>query len=154
MSLLSELPMVTNKAAIPLQHPSASELPHKIGESIDQSWLRRLALEAGADDVGFVEINRPALEKDRPDIHNAFPLTKTLVSFVVRMNREPIRSPARSWPILSFIIRGTRSMLSLERLSNNSKLVEFEHSIQLWVSPWKWITFQERFGWSLIKRLQ
>ncbi len=102
MSSLSELPMVSNTAAIPLQHPSTSEPPYNIGESIDQSWLRRLALEAGADDVGFVEIHRPALETDRPDILNAFPHTKTLVSFVVRMNREPIRSPARSVANLEF----------------------------------------------------
>src|SRR5215213_2085120 len=65
-------------------------------ESLDARWLKQLVLDAGADDVGFVEIGRPALDGQREDILKAFPHTKTLVSFVVRMNREAIRTPARS----------------------------------------------------------
>src|SRR4030095_14703587 len=65
-------------------------------ESLDAGWLKQLGLEAGADDVGFVEIGRPALDGQREDIFKAFPHTKTLVSFVFRMNREAIRTPARS----------------------------------------------------------
>jgi ferredoxin-NADP reductase/Fe-S-cluster-containing hydrogenase component 2 len=64
--------------------------------SLDAAWLKRLVLDAGADDVGFVEIGRPALDDQRQDILKAFPHTKTLISFVVRMNREAIRTPARS----------------------------------------------------------
>lgn len=63
---------------------------------LDADWLRALCLEAGADNVGFVEIDRPEIDKDRADILDVFPHTKTLVSVVCRMNREPIRSPARS----------------------------------------------------------
>lgn len=65
-------------------------------ESLDAEWLKQLVLDAGADDVGFVEIGRPALDDQREDILKAFPHTKTLISFVVRMNREAIRTPARS----------------------------------------------------------
>src|SRR5438045_6539165 len=65
-------------------------------ESLDAQWLRQLVLDAGADDVGFVEIGRPALDDQRADILKAFPHAKTLISFVVRMNREAIRTPARS----------------------------------------------------------
>src|SRR5919206_3385867 len=65
-------------------------------ESLDAGWLKQLVLDAGADDVGFVEIGRPALDGQREDIFKAFPHTKTLISFVVRMNREAIRTPARS----------------------------------------------------------
>src|SRR5437764_3616026 len=65
-------------------------------ESLDGAWLKQLVLDAGADDVGFVEIGRPALDDQREDIFKAFPPTKTLISFVVRMNREAIRTPARS----------------------------------------------------------
>jgi hypothetical protein len=65
-------------------------------ESLDAGWLKQLVLDAGADDVGFVEIGRPALDDQRQDIFKAFPYTKTLISFVVRMNREAIRTPARS----------------------------------------------------------
>ncbi len=64
--------------------------------------LRQLVLDAGADDVGFVRIDRPELAEQREDILTAFPATKSLVSFVVRLNREPIRSPARSVANLEF----------------------------------------------------
>jgi NAD-dependent dihydropyrimidine dehydrogenase PreA subunit len=70
--------------------------------SIDAEWLRQLCLEAGADDVGFVEIDRPGLADQRDDILSFFPRTKTLISFVRRMNREPIRSVARSIANLEF----------------------------------------------------
>jgi ferredoxin len=58
--------------------------------------------DAGADDVGFVEIGRPALDDQREGILKAVPYTKTLISFVVRMNREAIRTPARSVSNLEF----------------------------------------------------
>jgi len=63
---------------------------------LDATWLRELCLEAGADDVGFVELERPALATERPQIERAFPRARSLVSFVVRMNRDNVRSPARS----------------------------------------------------------
>src|SRR4051812_2721014 len=63
---------------------------------LNAGWLKQLVLNAGADDVGFVEIGRPALDDQRQDILKAFPHTRTLISFVVRMNREAIRTPARS----------------------------------------------------------
>jgi epoxyqueuosine reductase QueG len=75
---------------------------------LDAHWLRQLCLEAGADDVGFVELARPELSTDRQDILAAFPKTKTLISFVCRMNREPIRSPARSVANLEFHQTGDR----------------------------------------------
>src|SRR3954454_11885079 len=65
-------------------------------ESLDAGWLKQLVLDAGADDVGFVEIGRTALDDQREDILKAFPHTRTLIGFVVRMNREAIRTPARS----------------------------------------------------------
>src|SRR5499426_4213522 len=70
--------------------------------SLNAEWLRRLCLEAGADDVGFIEIDRPDLADQRDDILSFFPQIKTLISFVLRMNREPIRSTARSIANLEF----------------------------------------------------
>ncbi len=69
---------------------------------LDADWLRQLCLDAGADDVGLVEISRAALDDQRDDILRFFPPTKTLISFVCRMNREPVRSPARSVANLEF----------------------------------------------------
>ena len=64
--------------------------------TLDAAWLRRLCLEAGADDVGFVDLLDPSLGEERTAITRAFPPTRSLISFVVRMNRENVRSPARS----------------------------------------------------------
>ncbi|QDT96473.1 SCP2 sterol-binding domain-containing protein [Gimesia aquarii] len=74
----------------------------EVTQPLDANWLRQLVLDKGTDDVGFVEMERPALDDQREDILNAFPRTKTLISYVVRMNREPIRSPARSVANLEF----------------------------------------------------
>jgi ferredoxin len=70
--------------------------------TLDAAWLRQLARDAGADDVGLVEIGRPALADQRENLLRFFPPTRTLVSVVCRMNREPIRSPARSVANLEF----------------------------------------------------
>ena len=74
------------------QRPALQQTP----EPLDPDWLRQLCLDAGADDVGFVEIDRPSLAGERPHIHRTFPHARSLISFVLRMNRDNVRSPARS----------------------------------------------------------
>jgi ferredoxin len=69
---------------------------------LDADWLRQLCRQAGADDVGLVEVGRPALDDQRDELLRFFPAAKTLISFVCRMNREPIRTPARSVANLEF----------------------------------------------------
>lgn len=69
---------------------------------LDADWLRRLCLDAGADDVGFVEIELAELAEERAELDKAFPGTQALISIVCRMNREPARSPARSVANLEF----------------------------------------------------
>jgi ferredoxin-NADP reductase/Fe-S-cluster-containing hydrogenase component 2 len=66
------------------------------GQRLEAEWLRQVARDCGADDVGLVEFDRPALENEREEIRSRYPWTKTLLSFVLKMSREPIRSPARS----------------------------------------------------------
>ncbi|MDZ8107504.1 MAG: SCP2 sterol-binding domain-containing protein [Nostoc sp. DedQUE12a] len=73
---------------------------------VDAQWLRHLCLEAGADDVGFVEIDRSEIADQRQEIVTAFPPTKTLISFVCRMNKENVRSPARSVANVEFHTAG------------------------------------------------
>lgn len=58
--------------------------------------LIALAKECGADDAGVVALDRPELDGDRPHILSAFPRAKTLLSLVVRMNVENVRTPWRS----------------------------------------------------------
>ena len=80
------------------ERPPAAARP----QVVDHDWLRRAALEAGADDVGFVEIDRPEIADQKGDIFWLLPKTKALVSFVLRMNRENVRTPARSIANLEF----------------------------------------------------
>src|SRR5262252_1780653 len=86
---------------------------------LDGAWLRRLALDCGADDAGLVEIARPGLDSQRDEILRNFPWTKSLLSFVLRMAREPVRGAPRSW-------------LSLRRAA-------FGPSSRRWVSRWRCI---------------
>lgn len=81
---------------------AATETASVVPERLDADWLRHLCRDAGADDVGLVEIGRAALDDQRADILRFFPSAKTLISFVCRMNREPIRSTARSVANLEF----------------------------------------------------
>ena len=69
---------------------------------LDRSWLRQLALDRGADDAGMVELARPGLDHQREEILRNYPWTKSLLSFVVRMAREPVRGAPRSVANLEF----------------------------------------------------
>lgn len=64
--------------------------------------LRRLALDCGADDAGLVEIGRSGLTSQRDEILRNYPWTRTLLSFVARMAREPVRGAPRSVANLEF----------------------------------------------------
>ena len=44
-------------------------------EALDAVWLRDLCIHAGADDVGFVQIDRPELDTDRDHVREAAPWT-------------------------------------------------------------------------------
>jgi epoxyqueuosine reductase QueG len=106
MASLSEHPTVKrfhelNDAAIARESKATLSV-------LDAEWLRRLCLEAGADDVGFVDIDRSELASERDAILRFFPHTKALISFVLRLNREPIHSPARSVANVEFHRTGDR----------------------------------------------
>jgi ferredoxin len=84
----------------------AVKSPLRVGRGLSSARLRELAMECGADDVGFVRIDDALLEDQRADILKFYPSTRALVSIVCRMNREPIRNPARSVANLEFHATG------------------------------------------------
>jgi ferredoxin-NADP reductase/Fe-S-cluster-containing hydrogenase component 2 len=69
---------------------------------IESCELLKLALDHGAHDAGLVDIARPALDPQRDEILRNYPWTKTLLSYVVRMAREPVRGAPRSVANLEF----------------------------------------------------
>jgi len=85
-----------------LERGETYAVPPMLGDALDPAWLRQVCLDAGADDVGFVAIDRAELDPQRDEILAVLPRTQALISFVCRMNREPIRSPARSVANLEF----------------------------------------------------
>ena len=97
MAQLSEHPSVKHFYQ---ERANRGEVP--ADQVLDAAWLRQLCLDAGADDVGFVERDRPEIADQRAEIEEVFPKTKTLISVVCRMNRENIRTPARSISNLEF----------------------------------------------------
>ncbi|HEX6648903.1 MAG TPA: SCP2 sterol-binding domain-containing protein [Pyrinomonadaceae bacterium] len=97
------------------EHPSVKKFRERaaavVAESkptLDARELRDICLQAGADDVGFVDLDRPELGNERNEILRFFPHTKALISFVVRMNRQPIQNPARSVANVEFEQTGAR----------------------------------------------
>ncbi|WP_458317068.1 epoxyqueuosine reductase [Mycolicibacterium brisbanense] len=63
---------------------------------IDADWLRRICLDAGADDVAFASVDDPALASEREHADAALPGVRSYISLVVKMNRDNVRSTARS----------------------------------------------------------
>ncbi|MGE0219175.1 4Fe-4S binding protein [Mycolicibacterium sp.] len=63
---------------------------------IDADWLRQVCLDAGVDDVGFVSADNEALKSELEHVEQALPGARSYISLVVKMNRDNVRSTARS----------------------------------------------------------
>jgi Fe-S-cluster-containing hydrogenase component 2 len=82
------------------EHPTVVATRSKslpiLQNSIEANVLREICIEAGAADVGFVNLSRSEMDQERDDILRLFPATKSLVCIVCRMNPDSVRSPARN----------------------------------------------------------
>ena len=65
-------------------------------EVLDAEWLSSICLAAGADDVAFASVDNPDLASEVAHVQQALPGTRSYISLVVKMNRENVRSTARS----------------------------------------------------------
>ncbi|MDH4184037.1 MAG: SCP2 sterol-binding domain-containing protein [Nitrospinota bacterium] len=65
-------------------------------ESLDQEMIRRMLLELGADDAGFVEVEREELASQRQDASALLPGARTFISIVFRLHPESLRTTIRS----------------------------------------------------------
>ena len=74
-----------------------------VQEELDTEWLKGLAIESGADDVGLVDIGRTEIDEYRRDILEIFPPTKSLISIVCHLQKENIRCPSRAVSDLEFL---------------------------------------------------
>jgi epoxyqueuosine reductase QueG len=85
-----------------LQKSQGQNPQNTASSPLDRDWLRSFCLDLGVDDVGFVSIDQPEMAEQRTKVLQAFPQTKSLISFVCRMNRDNVRNPARSVANLEF----------------------------------------------------
>ena len=70
---------------------------------IDARRLKQLVRDAGADDVGLVDIDRPAIAPYREEATGLLPETKTIVSLVCRLNPDNIRCVSRGTADTEFL---------------------------------------------------
>lgn len=73
---------------------------------LNRTMLERVCRNAGADDVGFVELDRSSLAPQRDSILRAFPWAASLMVFSRRLNRHAIRTPVRGISSAEFIAGG------------------------------------------------
>ncbi len=63
---------------------------------LEDAVLADVCRRAGADDVGFVELDRESLSAQRESVLDALPWARTFIVLVRRLNRHAIRVPLRS----------------------------------------------------------
>ncbi len=63
---------------------------------LETTMLKKICLDSGADDVGFVEIDRLALSSQKADLLQLMPESKTIISMAFRLNRENLRTTVHS----------------------------------------------------------
>ncbi|CAN3130523.1 4Fe-4S binding protein [Mycobacterium sp. smrl_JER01] len=81
------------------QHPTVRAVRSRTRTEsgvIDADWLRQACLDAGVDDVAFVGVDNPDLVSEREYVEAALPGAHSYISLVVKMNRDNVRSTARS----------------------------------------------------------
>lgn len=64
--------------------------------SVSAAWLAQVCRDAGAADVGFVDIGRVALGAEADNARRLFPRVRTLVAIVTSSNPDAIRSVSRA----------------------------------------------------------
>jgi epoxyqueuosine reductase QueG len=62
---------------------------------ISSNEVKKLCLEAGADAVGLVDVERQALDNERAGIRRVYPRTRSIIALLRAANRENVRSEAR-----------------------------------------------------------
>ena len=81
------------------QHPTVRKMQSRKAQKpgvLDADWLREMCLAAGADDVAFASVDNPDLASEAEHVEAALRGTRSYISLVVKMNRDNVRSPARS----------------------------------------------------------
>ena len=63
-------------------------------KQISADELREICREAGADDAGFIEVERQALAHEKDDVLKIYPKTGSIISIAKLINPDAVQSPA------------------------------------------------------------
>jgi len=67
----------------------------KLNEIYSSATIKKICLDAGADDVGLVDLDRDSLSMEREGVLHVYSLARSVISIVMANNRENMQSPAR-----------------------------------------------------------
>ena len=67
----------------------------KLNGIYSSTAIKKICVDAGADDVGLVNLDRDSLSMEREGILHVYSLTRSVISIVMANNRENMQSPAR-----------------------------------------------------------
>ncbi len=59
---------------------------------LESAQLKQMALTAGADDAGLIDLSRDAMADYRQDLFNALPQTRSVMTLVFRVNQNHLKS--------------------------------------------------------------
>lgn len=68
----------------------------KKAEPVSAEEVKEICLEMGADDVGFVDLDRESLSAEKKSIQAIYPPARSVIALIKAMNRENIQSTARN----------------------------------------------------------
>jgi epoxyqueuosine reductase QueG/putative sterol carrier protein len=88
-------------------------------EKLEPTVLQKICLDLGADDVGFVEIDRPALSSQKADLLELMPEVKTIVSLAFKLNHQNLRTTVHSVANLEFRHIWTKANNTAHRITSN-----------------------------------
>ena len=70
--------------------------PPKSPAILEMTQLKKMALAAGADDAGFVDLSRDAMADYRQDLLDAMPATQSVMTLAFRVNQNHLKSLTHS----------------------------------------------------------
>ena len=74
----------------------ADGLLENVSKIYSSEDIKRVCIEEGVDDAGFVEIDRKEFGRVREEVLRLYPKTKTIISICKHLNPENIQGISRS----------------------------------------------------------
>lgn len=86
---------LTDHPTVKAYHQHKKDIPQP-SVPLEAAKLKQIALDAGADDVGLIDLERDSLVEYRPDLREAMPDTQSVMMLAFRVSQTHLRSTAHS----------------------------------------------------------